>query len=230
MSSVLQCINLSKSYVQGKNETPVLSELSLDVKRGELLAIVGSSGCGKSTFLHLAGALDTATSGQVLVQGTDLFTLSDKEKAKFRNQNIGFIYQFHHLMMEFSALENVAIPLMIAGESAKIATDKAREMLEKVGLSHRVKHRPAELSGGERQRVAIARALVTSPALVLADEPTGNLDFDTAQQIYQLIKELNQELSISFVVVTHDLALAAKMDRQLRLDHGKLSSLVVQVK
>lgn len=230
MSSVLQCINLSKSYVQGKNETPVLSELSLDVKRGELLAIVGSSGCGKSTFLHLAGALDTATSGQVLVQGTDLFTLSDKEKAKFRNQNIGFIYQFHHLMMEFSALENVAMPLMIAGESAKIATDKAHEMLEKVGLSHRVKHRPAELSGGERQRVAIARALVTSPALVLADEPTGNLDFDTAQQIYQLIKELNQELSISFVVVTHDLALAAKMDRQLRLDHGKLSSLVAQVK
>lgn len=230
MSSVLQCVNLSKSYQQGTDETPVLSGLALEVKRGELLAIVGSSGCGKSTFLHLAGALDVPTSGQVFIQGTDIFTLSDKEKAKFRNQNIGFIYQFHHLMMEFSALENVAMPLMIAGESAKIANDKAQALLEKVGLAHRVNHRPAELSGGERQRVAIARALVTNPALVLADEPTGNLDMDTAQQIYQLIQELNKELSISFVVVTHDLSLAAKMDRQLRLDHGALSPLMAPIK
>ncbi|NMP31036.1 lipoprotein-releasing ABC transporter ATP-binding protein LolD [Thalassotalea sp. M1531] len=230
MSSVLQCINLAKSYQQGKNETPVLSDLELDVKRGELLAIVGSSGCGKSTFLHLAGGLDIPSKGQVLIQGTDLFSLSDKEKAKFRNQNVGFIYQFHHLMMEFSALENVAMPLMIAGESAKVAQDKAKAMLEKVGLTHRISHRPSELSGGERQRVAIARALVTNPALVLADEPTGNLDFDTAQQIYQLIKSLNESLNISFVVVTHDLSLAAKMDRQLRLDHGKLAPLVAEVK
>ena len=226
MSSVLQCRHLSKSYQEGEGSTEVLSGLELDVKRGELLAIVGSSGCGKSTFLHLAGALDTPTSGQVMIQGTDIFKLNDKQKAKFRNQHIGFIYQFHHLMMEFSALENVAMPLMIAGEPAKTAQDKAKAMLEKVGLTHRMSHRPSQLSGGERQRVAIARALVTEPALVLADEPTGNLDFDTAQQIFQLIKSLNASLGISFVIVTHDLSLAAKMDRQLRLDHGKLASLV----
>ncbi|WP_448210916.1 lipoprotein-releasing ABC transporter ATP-binding protein LolD [Colwellia sp. MEBiC06753] len=226
MSNVLQCIDLSKSYQQGSNVTSVLQGLSLEVKTGELLAIVGSSGCGKSTFLHLAGALDNPTSGRVLIKGTDIFSLSDQQKAKFRNQHIGFIYQFHHLMMEFTALENVAMPLLIAGESAKLAKQKATKMLEKVGLSHRISHRPAALSGGERQRVAIARALVTEPALILADEPTGNLDFDTAGQIYQLIKTLNASLNISFVVVTHDLTLAAKMDRQLRLDHGKLASVM----
>ncbi|REL36278.1 lipoprotein-releasing ABC transporter ATP-binding protein LolD [Thalassotalea euphylliae] len=229
MSSVLQCLNLSKTYQEGGESTAVLSGLELDVKRGELLAIVGSSGCGKSTFLHLAGALDSPSSGQVMIQGTDIFSLTDKQKAKFRNQHIGFIYQFHHLMMEFSALENVAMPLMIAGESAKTAQDKAKAMLVKVGLEHRLSHRPSQLSGGERQRVAIARALVTEPALVLADEPTGNLDFDTAQQIFELIKSLNASLGISFVIVTHDLSLAAKMDRQLRLDHGKLASLVAPV-
>ena len=229
MNNVLQCIGLVKSYQQGKIVTPVLNDLSLDVKKGELLAIVGSSGCGKSTFLHLAGALDTPTDGKVMIDGTDIYQLSEKDKARFRNKHLGFIYQFHHLMMEFTALENVAMPLLIAGHKPKYAQEKARDMLDKVSLLHRIDHRPAELSGGERQRVAIARALVTEPSLVLADEPTGNLDFDTAQQIYQLIKSLNEQLNISFVVVTHDLALAAKMDRQLRLDHGHLSPLIAQV-
>ncbi|MCO4799947.1 MAG: lipoprotein-releasing ABC transporter ATP-binding protein LolD [Colwelliaceae bacterium] len=226
MSNGLQCKQLKKSYFQGKVETPVLHELNLTVDKGELLAIVGSSGCGKSTFLHLAGGLDTPTSGEVFINGIDIHQLTDKEKAKFRNQHIGFIYQFHHLMMEFSAVENVAMPLLIRGDKPKLAQKLAETMLEKVGLSHRGHHRPSELSGGERQRVAIARALITEPALILADEPTGNLDFDTAEQIYQLLKELNQTVNTSFVIVTHDLTLAAKMDRQLRLDHGQLKPLV----
>lgn len=225
MSNGLHCKQLRKSYFQGKVETPVLHGLDLTVKKGELLAIVGSSGCGKSTFLHLAGGLDTPTSGEVFINDINIHQLSDKEKAAFRNQHIGFIYQFHHLMMEFSALENVAMPLLIRGDSVKAAQALANTMLEKVGLAHRSHHRPAELSGGERQRVAIARALVTEPALVLADEPTGNLDFDTAEQIYQLLKELNNTVQTSFVIVTHDLTLAAKMDRQLQLDHGQLKPL-----
>ncbi|MEW6991165.1 lipoprotein-releasing ABC transporter ATP-binding protein LolD [Colwelliaceae bacterium 6441] len=225
MSKGLQCKQLNKSYFQGKLETPVLHGLDLTVEKGELLAIVGSSGCGKSTFLHIAGGLDTPTSGQVLINDVDIHQLSEKEKAQFRNQHIGFIYQFHHLMMEFSALENVAMPLLIRGEPSKHAEQLAQAMLVKVGLSHRGHHRPSELSGGERQRVAIARALVTEPALILADEPTGNLDFDTAEQIYQLLIELNQTVNTSFVIVTHDLTLAAKMDRQLRLDHGQLKPL-----
>ena len=225
MSNGLHCKQLKKSYFQGKVETPVLHGLDLTVKKGELLAIVGSSGCGKSTFLHLAGGLDTPTSGEVFINDLNIHQLSDKEKAAFRNQHIGFIYQFHHLMMEFSALENVAMPLLIRGDSVKKAQALANTMLEKVGLAHRSHHRPAELSGGERQRVAIARALVTEPALVLADEPTGNLDFDTAEQIYQLLKELNNTVQTSFVIVTHDLTLAAKMDRQLQLDHGQLKPL-----
>ncbi|GLX79799.1 lipoprotein-releasing system ATP-binding protein LolD [Thalassotalea insulae] len=225
MNSGLQCKQLKKSYFQGKLETPVLDNLNLTVNKGELLAIVGSSGCGKSTFLHLAGGLDKPTQGQVLINGVDIHQLSDNQKAEFRNQHIGFVYQFHHLMMEFSALENVAMPLLIRGDKPKAAQLAARQMLEQVGLAHRIKHRPSELSGGERQRVAIARALVTKPSLVLADEPTGNLDFDTAEQIYQLLTELNQTVHTSFVIVTHDLTLAAKMDRQLRLDHGQLKPL-----
>jgi len=225
MSNGLQCIQLSKSYFQGANETKVLSELELTVEKGELLAIVGSSGCGKSTFLHLAGGLDTPTAGEVLIDGVNVHQLSDKAKAKFRNQHIGFIYQFHHLMMEFSALENVAMPLLIRGDSPKEAEKSANEILTQVGLAHRSHHRPSELSGGERQRVAIARALVTKPSLVLADEPTGNLDFDTAEQIYQLLRELNKAVNTSFVIVTHDLTLAAKMDRQLSLIQGQLKPL-----
>lgn len=216
---------MSKAYFQGNAETKVLDNLELEVASGELLAIVGSSGCGKSTFLHLAGALDKPTSGEVLINGEQIHQFSDKKRAAFRNQHIGFIYQFHHLMMEFTAQENVAMPLMIRGESAKSALLEAKSMLSQVGLEHRISHRPSELSGGERQRVAIARALVTKPSLVLADEPTGNLDFDTAEQIYQLLRELNKSVNTSFVIVTHDLTLAARMDRQLRLDHGKLRAI-----
>ncbi len=222
MNDVLLCRQLSKIYQQGDIETSVLSQLDLQVKQGELLAIVGSSGCGKSTFLHLAGALDKPSSGDVLINGIDIEQLSDKKRAEFRNRHIGFIYQFHHLMMEFSAQENVAMPLLIRGDKPKDAFKQAQAMLAQVGLSHRLKHSPAELSGGERQRVAIARALVTKPALVLADEPTGNLDYDTAAQIYQLLRELNKTVNTSFVIVTHDLILASKMDRQLQLAHGKL--------
>lgn len=225
MSNSLLCKQLTKSYFQGDIETKVLQGLDLTVTAGELLAVVGSSGCGKSTFLHLAGALDSPTSGEVIINGINIHTLSDKARAKFRNQHIGFIYQFHHLMMEFSALENVAMPLFIRGDSPKLALSSAQKMLEQVGLSHRCHHRPSELSGGERQRVAIARALVTKPSLVLADEPTGNLDFDTAEQIYQLLRELNNSVNTSFVIVTHDLVLAARMDRQLKLDHGQLKPL-----
>ncbi len=234
MSNVLVCRQLSKSYFQGSNtkgneggnETVILKQLDLTVESGELLAVVGSSGCGKSTFLHLAGALDTPTSGEVLINDVNIHQLSDKQRAEFRNQHIGFIYQFHHLMMEFSAEENVAMPLLIKGEKPKLAIKQAQAMLTQVGLSHRLHHRPSELSGGERQRVAIARALVTKPSLVLADEPTGNLDFDTAEQIYQLLRELNASVNTSFVIVTHDLTLAARMDRQLRLDHGQLKPMV----
>jgi lipoprotein-releasing system ATP-binding protein len=222
MSNVLVCRQLSKSYQQGSNQTKVLQDLDLSLAAGELLAVVGSSGCGKSTFLHLAGALDLPSAGEVLINDIDIHQLSDKERASFRNKHIGFIYQFHHLMMEFSALENVAMPLLIRGDSAKTALHQAEQMLEKVGLSSRSQHRPSELSGGERQRVAIARALVTKPSLVLADEPTGNLDVDTAEQIFQLLKQLNLDANTSFVIVTHDLNLASRMDRQLKLDHGRL--------
>ncbi|OUS28962.1 lipoprotein releasing system, ATP-binding protein [Thalassotalea sp. 42_200_T64] len=222
MSNVLVCQQLIKEYQQGPQTTAVLTGLDLQVKSGELLAIVGSSGCGKSTFLHLAGALDSPTSGNVSIDNVDIYQLSAAKRAEFRNKHLGFIYQFHHLMMEFSAEENVAMPLLIRGDKAKAALNEAQAMLKKVGLAHRMHHRPSELSGGERQRVAIARALVTKPTLVLADEPTGNLDFDTAEQIFQLITELNRSENTSFVVVTHDLTLAARMDRQLKLDHGKL--------
>ena len=223
MSKVLQCCQLTKSYKQGDIETKVLKNLDLSVEKGELIAVVGSSGCGKSTFLHLAGALDTPSSGKVLINGIDIHQLSDKERAKFRNQHIGFIYQFHHLMMEFTAQENVAMPLMIRGEKPKQALLSAKNMLEQVGLSHRIDYRPSQLSGGERQRVAIARALVTKPSLVLADEPTGNLDSDTAEQIYQLIRSLNKTAQTSFVIVTHDLVLASRMDRQVKLVQGQIS-------
>jgi lipoprotein-releasing system ATP-binding protein len=225
MSKGLLCQQLSKSYFQGGNETRVLDGLDLSVEAGELVAIVGSSGCGKSTFLHIAGALDSPSAGQVFISDVDVHQLSEKQRAKFRNKHIGFIYQFHHLMMEFSAEENVAMPLLIRGDSPKNALKAAQEMLIEVGLSHRFEHRPSELSGGERQRVAIARALVTKPSLILADEPTGNLDFDTAEQIYQLLRDLNKTVNTSFVIVTHDLTLAARMDRQLRLMHGRLAPL-----
>lgn len=228
MNNVLSCQSLHKEYVQGQNATSVLQDLNLTVSEGELVAIVGRSGCGKSTFLHIAGALDKPSSGQVLINNIDIHQLSEKQQAKFRNEHLGFIYQFHHLMMEFSAEENVAMPLLIAGVSPKLAREKAQDMLTKVGLSHRYEHRPAQLSGGERQRVAIARALVNEPSLVLADEPTGNLDSDSAEQIYQLLLSLNETLKTSFVIVTHDLSLASKMHRQLSLKHGQLTPLTLE--
>jgi lipoprotein-releasing system ATP-binding protein len=224
-SNVIECRDLSKTYQEGQFVTPVLHGLNFTVKKGEQVAIVGSSGSGKSTLLHLLGTLDSPSEGQILINNQDIHQLNAKAQAKFRNQHLGFIYQFHHLLMEFSALENVAMPLLIRGESAKVASAKASELIERVGLNHRSKHLPSELSGGERQRVAIARALVTEPTLVLADEPTGNLDHANAENIYQLLRELNETVNTSFVVVTHDTDLANKLDRSIRLIDGHLESI-----
>ena len=222
MTALLTCTNISKTYQDGKLQNTVLKGVDLIVNEGEFLAIVGSSGSGKSTLLHIMGALDNPSEGTVVYQGKDINLLSDNQQAKWRNQQLGFVYQFHHLLSEFSALENVAMPLLIAGEKISIATQKATDMLIKVGLEHRVKHKPSELSGGERQRVAIARALINSPKLVLADEPTGNLDAKSAESIYQLLKTLNEELGTAFVVVTHDQSLAEKLDRQELMISGIL--------
>ncbi len=221
-SNVIECRDLFKTYQEGQFETPVLHGLNFTVKKGEQVAIVGSSGSGKSTLLHLLGTLDSPTKGQILINNQDIHELNSKAQAKFRNQHLGFIYQFHHLLMEFSALENVAMPLLIRGDTAKKASEKAAKLIEKVGLAHRSQHLPSELSGGERQRVAIARALVTEPTLVLADEPTGNLDHANAENIYQLLRELNDTVNTSFVVVTHDTGLADKLDRSIRLIDGHL--------
>ena len=220
---VISCENLSKVYQDGNNQVEVLKGVDLALQQGEMLAIVGSSGSGKSTLLHILGTLDTATAGIAKIKNQEVAKLSRTEQAAFRNQNLGFIYQFHHLLMEFSAVENVAMPLLIKGLTAKEAKVQALDMLEKVGLAHRSDHKPSALSGGERQRVAIARALVTKPALVLADEPTGNLDKQNAIKIYDLINELNKSLNTSFVVVTHDLELADKLGKIAYLDDGKLS-------
>ncbi|MBN4057334.1 MULTISPECIES: lipoprotein-releasing ABC transporter ATP-binding protein LolD [Pseudoalteromonas] len=220
---VINCQQLNKVYQDGDNEVAVLKGVDLALQQGEMLAVVGSSGSGKSTLLHILGTLDNASSGKVEIKGQQVAKLNRKQQASFRNENLGFIYQFHHLLMEFTAIENVAMPLLIKGLNAKAATEKARNMLDKVGLSHRSEHKPSALSGGERQRVAIARALVTEPALVLADEPTGNLDKQNAIKIYDLIKELNTSLKTSFVVVTHDLELADKLGKIAYLDDGKLA-------
>jgi len=222
MNDVLVARQLSKSYREAELVTPVLHGVSLTVARGEMVAIVGSSGSGKSTLLHILGTLDQPDQGELMVLGQAVKQLSADEKAQLRNQHLGFIYQFHHLLMDFTALENVMMPLLIGKVSPSEAKRRALVLLDKVGLSHRVNHRPAELSGGERQRVAIARALVGQPALVLADEPTGNLDHQTAEQIYQLLRQLNQELSTSFIVVTHDRSLAARLDKQYWMRDGVL--------
>ena len=220
---VINCQQLNKVYQDGDNQVAVLKGVDLTLNQGEMLAVVGSSGSGKSTLLHILGTLDNATDGTVEIKGQQVAKLNRKQQASFRNENLGFIYQFHHLLMEFTAIENVAMPLLIKGLSAKAAYEKALNMLDKVGLSHRCEHKPSALSGGERQRVAIARALVTEPALVLADEPTGNLDKQNAIKIYDLIKELNTSLKTSFVVVTHDLELADKLGKIAYLDDGKLA-------
>ncbi|NRF28560.1 lipoprotein-releasing ABC transporter ATP-binding protein LolD [Vibrio coralliilyticus] len=222
MSNLLQCHNICKTYREGSLDTQVLKGVSFDLKKGELVSIIGSSGSGKSTLLHILGALDDTTQGEVTFLGQNLSQLSSNKQAKLRNQHLGFVYQFHHLLADFSALENVAMPLLIGGTKTAKAKEAAKALLDKVGLSHRMDHRPSELSGGERQRVAIARALVNSPDLVLADEPTGNLDHKTALAIYDLMRELNEQSGTAFLVVTHDGELASKMDRQLHMQDGLL--------
>ena len=222
MSNLLECHNICKTYREGSLDTQVLKGVSFELKKGELASIIGSSGSGKSTLLHILGALDDATEGHVSFLEQNLSKLSSNKQAKLRNQHLGFVYQFHHLLSDFSALENVAMPLLIGGQKTSEAKAKAKALLDKVGLSHRIDHRPSELSGGERQRVAIARALVNNPSLVLADEPTGNLDHKTALSIYDLMRELNSESGTAFLVVTHDGELAAKMDRQLHMQDGLL--------
>lgn len=219
---IISCRDLYKTFSQGTLNVPVLKGVNLDVLRGERLAIIGSSGSGKSTLLHLLGGLDKATSGNVQILGQDVFSLNETQRGDLRNRSLGFVYQFHHLLMEFTALENVAMPLFIRGMSRKEAEPIAAQMLEWVGLAQRIQHLPAELSGGERQRVAVARALVTEPACVLADEPTGNLDRTSAASLFEIIQSLNERLQTSFIVVTHDLELAGKMQRQLKLVDGSL--------
>ncbi|WP_409307075.1 lipoprotein-releasing ABC transporter ATP-binding protein LolD [Pectobacterium sp. B1J-3] len=219
---LLQCNNLCKRYQEGKLSTDVLRNVTFEMRSGEMMAIVGSSGSGKSTLLHLLGGLDAPTSGDVIFKGQSLNQLSSGAKSELRNHELGFIYQFHHLLPDFTALENVAMPLLIGNVPTAQAQDKAREMLAAVGLEARVHHRSSELSGGERQRVAIARALVNSPSLVLADEPTGNLDQRTTDTIFELLGELNVRQGTAFLVVTHDLQLARRLGRQLEMRDGQL--------
>jgi len=221
---ILQCQHLTKRYQQGDLDVEVLKGIDLSINAGERVAIMGASGSGKSTLLHLLGGLEKATNGHVILDGENLNTISALRLSKLRNRSLGFIYQFHHLLGEFSILENVAMPVLIAGESVKQARVKALELLDRVGLGHRVEHKPGELSGGERQRAAVARALINQPKCILADEPTGNLDSKTAEQIYQLMLELNQEFQVSFLVVTHDPELAQRMDRVLHMEDGLIVS------
>jgi lipoprotein-releasing system ATP-binding protein len=221
---MLQCRSVTKRYTQGILDVEVLKGVDLTIGEGERVAIMGASGSGKSTLLHVLGGLDKPTSGSVVLNGVNLDQVSSSALAKLRNKSLGFIYQSHHLLGEFTVLENVAMPLLIAGLAVTEARVRAVELLQRVGLGHRIEHKPGELSGGERQRAAVARALINKPAVVLADEPTGNLDSKTAEQVYQLMLELNQELKVSFLVVTHDHELAAKMGKVLHMEDGLIVS------
>jgi len=219
-TSILQCRQLTKRYDQGGLDVEVLKGVNLSIGAGERVAIMGASGSGKSTLLHLLGGLEKASGGEVVLDGVNLHKVNATRLAKLRNKSLGFIYQSHHLLGEFTVLENVAMPLLIGGESVKQASIRASALLQRVGLGHRIEHKPGELSGGERQRAAVARALINKPCLILADEPTGNLDSKTADQVYQLMLELNQELNVSFLVVTHDHDLAARMGKVLHMEDG----------
>ncbi|GAC1622973.1 MAG: lipoprotein-releasing ABC transporter ATP-binding protein LolD [Nevskia sp.] len=219
---VIACKGLAKTFDDGRLNLTVFSDIDLELRRGERIAIVGSSGAGKSTLLHILGGLDSPTAGTVLVAGREMSSLSDAERSRVRNASLGFVYQFHHLLAEFTALENVAMPLMMRRTPRNQAFETAATLLRRVGLGERLAHKPGELSGGERQRAAVARALVTRPACVLADEPTGNLDTRTAATVFELMLELNRELGTSLIVVTHDLRLAARMDRIWSLESGGL--------
>lgn len=221
--AVLRCVDLGKRYVEGPETVEVLSGVNLDLQPGERISIVGSSGSGKTTLLNLLGGLDTPSQGGVWLAGEELSRLGEKARGLLRNRAMGFVYQFHHLLPEFSALENVCMPLLIGATPISEARERAAQLLKRVGLGHRLSHKPAELSGGERQRVAIARALINQPKVVLLDEPTGNLDQHTAHSIQELMLELSDSLNTAFLIVTHDLALAAQMDRCLKLADGQLA-------
>ncbi|HIQ07117.1 MAG TPA: lipoprotein-releasing ABC transporter ATP-binding protein LolD [Thiotrichaceae bacterium] len=220
--TIIQCTGVTKTFTEGGLDVDVLKGVDITVNQSEKIAILGTSGSGKSTLLHILGGLDLPTKGHVEVMGEDIAKLSDTQRGKLRNQALGFIYQFHHLLPEFTALENVAMPLLISDCGVAEAKERAAQMLEKVDLGHRLDHKPGQLSGGERQRAAIARALVTRPKAVLADEPTGNLDQITAIKIFALMQKLNKELGTAFIIVTHDIALAKKMDKRYQMVNGVL--------
>src|SRR5690348_11758618 len=225
IDDVIRAEKLGKTYAEGKLHTPVFDGLDVAIAPGETVAILGVSGAGKSTLLHLLGGLDTPTAGEVFVAGKKMSALSDAARGQLRNRALGFVYQFHHLLPEFTALENVMLPVLLNGTSVADAATRARSLLESVGLGHRLEHKPGELSGGERQRAAVARALVNTPACVLGDEPTGNLDEKTAANVFQLMLELNRAKRTSLVLVTHDRRLARRLDRVLELHAGKLREL-----
>ncbi len=230
LNPILFCQNIKKSYIDGDREIPVLDKVDFSVQPGESVAIVGRSGSGKTTLLNLLGGLEAPSEGKVILDNTDLHSLSERKRGYLRNRVLGLIFQFHHLLPEFTALENVCMPLLIQGLSVSIAKKRALTILDRVGLGHRIQHKPATMSGGERQRVAIARALVTEPKCILADEPTGNLDNHNADLVYELMMQLIKELGTSFIVVTHDMGLAKRMDRIVSLNKGVLNDGLETVK
>ena len=222
MSNIIECRSLSFSYIDGNNQTSVLNNLNFEVELGDSIAILGQSGCGKSTLLNLIAGLDSPSEGDVLINNINIAKLNEKDRTELRSNNFGFVYQFHHLLNDFSSIYNVALPLLIRGDNKESAILNSKKILTKVGLENRLNHNPSELSGGERQRVAIARAIVTEPACILADEPTGNLDAKNAKDVLELILELNENNTTSLLIVTHDLSIANKMNRKLTLSNSKL--------
>ena len=225
MSNIIECRSLSFSYIDGNNKTSVLNNLNFKVELGDSVAILGQSGCGKSTLLNLIAGLDSPSKGDVLINSTNIAKLNEKDRTELRSNNFGFVYQFHHLLNDFSSIYNVALPLLIRGDNKESAILNSKKILTKVGLENRLNHNPSELSGGERQRVAIARAMVTEPACILADEPTGNLDAKNAKDVLELILELNENNATSLLIVTHDLSIANKMNRKLTLSNSKLDDI-----